>query len=80
MDTAHLVRPARYQRENRHLFRTYAALRWHLDRRHINGMLACGACIESPLGLLLNEEKMPAWLMGAGQEEAATHETSRAAQ
>jgi hypothetical protein len=65
-DTFHLIKPAKYQRANRPLFRTYGALRWHLNNRRSNGLVACGAVVESPLGLLIDESKMPQWLMGRG--------------
>ena len=40
-----LMRPHEFQRYNRHLFRTMSALRYHLDRRHENGLVECGAVV-----------------------------------
>lgn len=78
MDTFHLVKPAKYQRANRHLFRTPASFRWHLNNRHTNGLLACGAVIESPLGLLIDESKIERWLtMGRALQKLEAQKATR---
>ena len=64
MDLSELTKPGEFQRHNRQLFRTYSALRYHLDRRHTNGLIEAEAVIESPLGLLINPTKFHGWLLG----------------
>lgn len=59
-----LVTPSDFQRRNRDWFRTYANLRYHLDRRQTNGLLSSGAVVETRLGLRIDPEKFPAWLLG----------------
>ena len=58
-----LMKPGEFQRANNRLFRTYSALRYHLDRRGDNGLLDCGAVVESPLGLLIDPAKFECWLL-----------------
>ena len=59
-----LMRPKEFQRRNREFFNTYSALRYYLDRRHENGLIESGAVIETPLGLRIDIERFPAWLLG----------------
>jgi hypothetical protein len=62
-----LRKPSEFQREHTDLFRTYSALRYYLDRRHENGLLATGAVVETALGLRVDEQRFPVWLMGSSQ-------------
>lgn len=67
----HLVKPSEFQRRNCDWFRTYGALRYHLDRRHENGLVECGAVVETSLGLRIDPERFPAWLLSPKQDQAA---------
>jgi hypothetical protein len=58
-----LVLPQDFQRNHRDLFRTYTSLRYHLDRRHQNGLLQSGAVVETRLGLRIVPDKFPDWLL-----------------
>jgi len=60
-----LRKPSDFQREHTDVFRTYAALRYHLDRRDCNGLLASGAVVETALGLRIDEERFPVWFLGS---------------
>jgi hypothetical protein len=64
-----LMRPRDFQRRNPDVFNTYSALRYHLDKRHHNGLVQSGAVVETALGLRINTERFPAWFMGKGPHQ-----------
>ncbi len=61
-----LRKPSEFLRRHRRELplKTYAALRYHLDRRHQNGLVTSGAVIESPLGLLISPAAFERWIFG----------------
>jgi hypothetical protein len=60
-----LRKPSEFLRTHRRELplKTYAALRYHLDRRHENGLVASGAVIESRVGLLIAPAQFERWLL-----------------
>ena len=72
---AELRKPGDFLREHRRELplKTYSALRYHLDRRHENGLIECGAVIESPLGVLIWPTGFANWILGKhhGRGDAA---------
>jgi hypothetical protein len=65
-EISELRKPTEFLRMHRRELplKTIAALRYHLDRRRENGLLACGAVIESPLGLLIYPPQFEKWILG----------------
>jgi hypothetical protein len=59
---ARLKRPADFQRTYPNIFRTDSALRYHLSRRHTNGLLAAGAVVETRLGLRIDPPALIDWV------------------
>lgn len=59
-----LERPREFQRRHADLFPSISSLRYHLDKRHENGMLEAGVVLETALGLRIDPERFPAWLLG----------------
>jgi hypothetical protein len=57
--------------------KTISALRYHLDRRHENGLVEIGAVIESPLGLLISPRQFEAWILGDRSARRASDEHAR---
>jgi hypothetical protein len=70
-----LLKPgAFWQLHNKRLpFRTYSAIKYHLERRHRNGLIESGAVVDSPIGTLVNPDIfLGEWLQGkAARREAA---------
>jgi hypothetical protein len=59
-------------RDLRDLFRTEAALRYHLARRAVNGLEAADAVRMSPLGhLIVNPARVRAWALAEPTEPRA---------
>jgi hypothetical protein len=71
-EISELRKPSEFLRTHRRELplKTYAALRYHLDRRRSNGLLACGAVIESPLGLLIYPPQFEQWILGSRSSDA----------
>jgi hypothetical protein len=45
--------------------RTYSAFRYHLEKRHENGLISSGSVVESPFGLLIRPSRLLGdWLNG----------------
>lgn len=65
-----LIKPQEFQRDNSVHFPTLSALRFHITHRRENGMLESGAVVESPLGLRIDPERFPEWLMGKYNQAA----------
>lgn len=60
-----LLRPHEFQRRNRHLFPTNAALYRYLTKRRDNGLLDSGAVVEAPTGvMLIDPARFEKWLRG----------------
>lgn len=59
-----LMRPRDFQRRCAEEFRTLRALRYHLTRRHANGLIAAGAVVETPIGLRIDPERFRVWMFG----------------
>jgi hypothetical protein len=61
-----LRKPLDFWRANRRRlpFNTFSAFKYHLERRHRNGLVESGAVVESPLGNLINPARFDKWLLG----------------
>lgn len=71
LDDTWLTVPEVFPAFRRH-FRTEAALRHHLRKRDLNGLTNMDAVRLSPLGkLLVNPQKLNAWVIGEGTPRAA---------
>ena len=71
IDETWLTVPEAYPALRRH-FRTEAALRHHLRKRDSNGLTTADAVRLSPLGkLLVNPERIRAWVISEGAPRAA---------
>lgn len=65
-----LMRPREFQRRCAEEFRTLRALRYHITRRHANGLVASGAVVETPIGLRIDPERFEIWMRGRGEAAA----------
>jgi hypothetical protein len=64
---AELVKPRDFWLDHRDEIplRTFSALRYHLEKRHQNGLISSGAVVESPFGLLIRPTRfLGDWLHG----------------
>jgi hypothetical protein len=52
-----------FYQENRNLLGSRDAFRKRLARRHINGMAAAGAVVETALGLMIDPPQFRSWLL-----------------
>ena len=66
-----LMKPRDFQRRNSDVFNTYSSLRYHLERRHENGLVETGVVVETKLGLRIVPEKFPAWFLGNSAAQPA---------
>ena len=60
-----LCKAPSFYRRHENLFASYAAYRKYLERRHRNGLVAAGAVVETPLGLMIDPPNFCAWLLGS---------------
>jgi hypothetical protein len=67
--TSVLRKPGEYwQTHGRELpIRSYPAFRYHLTKRHKNGLVESGAVVESPIGLMIVPAQFERWLLGSGR-------------
>lgn len=64
---AELLRPRDFWLEHSEELplRTFSAFRYHLEKRHENGLVSSGAVVESPFGLLIRPSRLLGdWLHG----------------
>lgn len=69
---AHLQKPKQFW-ETHHKglpWNTFSGFKYHLERRHRNGLAECGAVIDSPIGQLIDPPRLLRWLRGDSQRAA----------